>query len=93
MTDVADAGAPGMPRCVRPDVDCAQCSRRRPVFLVGTTRDDLQRVVGQWPLQRLGFVPRRAHPNVPLPLVVKVTGMALGWIGSTMAFGAVVRKP
>jgi hypothetical protein len=25
--------------------------------------------------------------------VVKITGMALGWIGSTIAFGAVVRKP
>ncbi len=26
-------------------------------------------------------------------LVVKITGIALGWIGSTTAFGAVVRKP
>lgn len=25
--------------------------------------------------------------------VVKITGIALGWIGGTMAFGAVVRKP
>src|ERR1700694_3811254 len=25
--------------------------------------------------------------------VVRITGMALGWIGSTMAFGAVVRQP
>jgi hypothetical protein len=25
--------------------------------------------------------------------VVRITGMALGWIGSTIAFGAVVRKP
>src|SRR6267154_6643925 len=25
--------------------------------------------------------------------VVKITGIALGWIGSTTAFGAVVRKP
>jgi hypothetical protein len=25
--------------------------------------------------------------------VVKITGMALGWIGSTIAFGDVVRKP
>jgi hypothetical protein len=24
---------------------------------------------------------------------VRITGMALGWIGSTTAFGAVVRKP
>jgi hypothetical protein len=25
--------------------------------------------------------------------VVKITGIGLGWIGSTTAFGAVVRKP
>jgi hypothetical protein len=25
--------------------------------------------------------------------VVRITGKAFGWIGSTMAFGAVVRKP
>jgi hypothetical protein len=25
--------------------------------------------------------------------VVKITGMSFGWIGSTTAFGAVVRKP
>jgi spore coat polysaccharide biosynthesis protein SpsF (cytidylyltransferase family) len=25
--------------------------------------------------------------------VVRITGMAFGWIGSTIAFGAVVRKP
>ena len=25
--------------------------------------------------------------------VVRITGMAFGWIGSTTAFGAVVRKP
>jgi len=25
--------------------------------------------------------------------VVRITGIALGWIGSTTAFGAVVRKP
>jgi hypothetical protein len=25
--------------------------------------------------------------------VVKITGIAFGWIGSTIAFGAVVRKP
>src|SRR6185295_7816112 len=25
--------------------------------------------------------------------VSRITGMAFGWIGSTMAFGAVVRKP
>src|SRR5271169_5590481 len=37
-------------------------SCRRLVFLIGATRHDLQRVVGQWPLQRLCLIPRRAHP-------------------------------
>jgi hypothetical protein len=36
-------------------------SRRRLIFLVGAAHDDLERVVGQWPLQRLRLVPRRAR--------------------------------
>jgi hypothetical protein len=39
-----------------------------------TTRHDPQRIIRQRPLQRLGFIPRRAHPNV----VVRITGIALG---------------
>jgi hypothetical protein len=38
------------------------------VFLVHTARDDPDRIVGQRPLQRLGFIPRRAHPDVALLL-------------------------
>jgi hypothetical protein len=34
---------------------------------------------------------RRAHPDIAL--VVRITGIALGWIGATTAFGAVVKKP
>ena len=34
------------------------------VFLVRTARDDPDRIVGQWPLLRLGFIPRRAHPDL-----------------------------
>jgi hypothetical protein len=35
-------------------------SRRRLIFLVRATRDNPQRVNRQRPLQRLGFIPRRA---------------------------------
>jgi len=39
-------------------------SRRGLIFLVGTTSNNLERVILQWPLQRFRFVPRRAHPHV-----------------------------
>ena len=45
---------------------CERLLGRRPIFLVGPARYDLERLVRQRPLQRLGFVPRRAHPNVAL---------------------------
>ena len=38
----------------------------RLVFLVGTTRNDLQGIIWHRPLQRLCFIPRRAHPDVSL---------------------------
>ena len=65
----------------------------RDIFLIGATGDDLQRIVGQRPLQRLRFIPWRAHPDVSLFFARQDTGIAFGWIGSTTAFGAVVRKP
>jgi hypothetical protein len=43
---------------------CTPFSRRRAVFLVGSTRYDPQSVIRQWPLQGLRLVPRRAHPHV-----------------------------
>jgi hypothetical protein len=63
------------------------------VFLVCPARDNLQRIIGQWSLQSFRLVPRRAHPDIASSCVVRITGMALGWIGSTIAFGNVVRKP
>ena len=39
---------------------------RRAILFVGPAHDDPERIVRQWPLQRLGLVPRCAHPNVPL---------------------------
>jgi hypothetical protein len=40
--------------------------RRRLISLVGTTGNDLERVIRQWPLQRLRLIPWRAHPDVTL---------------------------
>jgi hypothetical protein len=40
--------------------------RGSPIFFVRSPHDDLQRIIRQWPLQCLGLVPRRAHPNIPL---------------------------
>ena len=42
--------------------------RRGPVFLVDTAHDDLQRIVGQGALQRLGLIPRRASKRRALRL-------------------------
>jgi hypothetical protein len=46
------------------------------------------------PLQRLGFILRRAHPNIAFFIcrVVRITSVALGWIGWTTAFGEVGQK-
>jgi hypothetical protein len=60
----------------------------KPCFLVRSPRNDLHRIVGQWPLQRLSFVPWRAPIQTSRSSsVVRNTGMALGWIGSPMALG------
>jgi hypothetical protein len=68
-------------------------SRRRLIFLVGTASYNLERIIRQWWLQRFRFVPRRARIQTShSSCVVRITGMALGWIGSIIAFGAVVRE-
>jgi hypothetical protein len=38
-------------------------SRSGLIFLVGTPGDDLERVIGQWPLECPRLIPRRAHPD------------------------------
>jgi hypothetical protein len=63
------------------------------VFLVRATHDDLQDIVGQRPLQRLGFIPLRSQPDVALFIGSQDYRHRLGWMGATAAFGAVVRKP
>jgi hypothetical protein len=49
-----------------PSVGASARSCRRLVLFVGPAHDDPERVVRQWPLQRLGFIPRCAHQNVSL---------------------------
>jgi hypothetical protein len=60
---------------------------------VNAAHYDPDDIIRQRPLQRLGLLPRRAHPNIPFLIGRQDHGMALGWIGSTTAFGAVVKKP
>jgi hypothetical protein len=57
---------------------------RRPIFLILTAHHDLERIIRQWPLQRLRLVPMAcASRRRGSSAVVRITGMALGWIGST----------
>ena len=63
------------------------------IFLVGPARNDLEGIIGQRSLQCFGPIPRRTHPHVAFLGRVRITGIAFGWIGSTIAFGAAVRKP
>jgi hypothetical protein len=59
-------------------------------LLVGPTHHDPERIIRQWPLQRLRFIPRRAHPDTSRSSsVVRISGMAFGWIGATIAFVSV----
>jgi hypothetical protein len=41
---------------------------RRSIFLLRATQHDLQRIIRQWPLQRLRLIPWRAHPHIALLL-------------------------
>jgi uncharacterized Zn-binding protein involved in type VI secretion len=67
--------------------------RRGFVFLIRATSHDLKCVIRQRPLQ----CPASSHGarihTSRSSSVVRITGIALGWIGSTTALGAVVRKP
>jgi hypothetical protein len=64
-------------------------SRGGSIVFVCTPRHDLERIIRQGPLQRLRLISWRAHPHVAFSLVVRITGIALGWIGSTTAFMSV----
>src|ERR1700757_5162096 len=39
---------------------------RRSIFLLRATQHDLQRIIRQWPPQRLRLIPWRAHPHIAL---------------------------
>ena len=68
-------------------------SRSRVIFLVDATATTLSASCGS------GLCSARASSHGARiqtsrsSSVVKITGIAFEWIGSTMAFGAVVRKP
>jgi hypothetical protein len=51
---------------------------------IRTRANDSQRVIRQRPLQDLRII---LKPRISSS-VVRITGMALGWIGSTIAFGS-----
>ena len=53
------------------------------IFLVCPARDNPQRIIRQGSLQRLGLIPRRAHPDVAFFLRRQDDRLAFGWIGST----------
>ena len=68
-----------------------QAAARSPLSTPSATI--LESSSGSGLLQTARFIPRRPHPDVSLFVCGQITGMALGWIGSTMALGAVVRSP
>jgi hypothetical protein len=45
--------------------DASWSGYRRAILFVGPAHVDPERIIWQWPLQRLGLVPRRAHPDIP----------------------------
>ena len=57
------------------------------VFLVRSTHNDLQHIIRQWQLLRL--IPRGATliQTSRSSSVVRITGIAFGWMGSTTAAG------
>jgi hypothetical protein len=61
-----------------PSRDQGKENSSRGTILVCATHHDFQRVLWQWPPQRLRFIPMSRHSSV-----VRITGMAFGWIGTT----------
>jgi len=49
-----------------PEGSSPRRSRGNPIFLVFAAHDDLERIIRQWPLQHLRFIPRRTHPDIAL---------------------------
>jgi hypothetical protein len=61
------------------------------IFVCLAARHDFQGIIGQGSLQCRRRILRRARPDAALSSVL-TTGIALGFIGATTAFGALVRK-
>ena len=61
------------------------------IFLVSSSPNHLQRIIRQRSLKGLRLV--GAHHTSRSSSVVRITGIAFGWNGSTTAFGGVVAKP
>ena len=86
----SDVSRPRRPRRgVRPKMRSNEDGR--PILSLAVAGDHL-RVVGRRPLQLegLGRIGRKRRSTSAL--VVRMTGIALGWIGTTTALGSVVRK-
>jgi hypothetical protein len=76
------------------DVTNLNDPKRAPRDLVSTARNYHQVGIRRGPLQGGRLIPRRAQPDVPFLFGRQDHWpIAFGWMGSTTAFGDVVRKP
>ena len=66
-------------------------AQRHGIFL-DALGDDPERSVRQGPLQLESLVRRGRHPGLDFIGVVRITGIALGWMAPTSVFGSVVRN-
>jgi hypothetical protein len=66
---------------------------RRLIFLIRTASHDPEPSSGNGLCSALASSQGARIQTSRSSSVVRITGMALGWIGSTMAFGAVVKNP
>ena len=65
---------------------------RRAILFVGPAHDDPERIIRQWPLQHLASSHGARIQPSRSSSVSRITCMAFGWIGSTTAFGDVVKQ-
>jgi hypothetical protein len=72
--------------------NCGSC-RCRLIFFRLAAHDNFQRIIRQGLCSTFASSHGARIQTSRSSSVVKITGIAFEWIGSTMAFGAVVRKP
>jgi hypothetical protein len=63
------------------------------MFFVEASGDYLEPIIRKRSLQCFRLIPRRSHPDDAFFTCRQDYWHRVGWIGSTTAFGAVVRKP